>query len=92
MAARIIVTPEFVDLDHPLIARALLRHIVEHADIVSQDHKGRAVMRFEFAAEPWMIDKLAALGTKEEYLEDDDPAEEEPDLEDDELEEEEAYG
>ena len=56
MAARIIVTPEFVDIDHPLIARALLRHIVEHADIVGQDHKGRAVLRFEFAAEPWLLD------------------------------------
>ena len=80
MAARIIVTPEFVDIDHPLIARALLRHIVEHAEVVGQDHKGRAVMRFEFAAEPWLLDKLAVMGARDEDLEDDDPAEDdEPD-------------
>lgn len=76
MASRIIVTPQSIDIDHPLIARALLRHIVEHADIVGEDRKGRPIMRFEFAAEPWMIDRLAALGSSGEDMEDDDPAEE----------------
>jgi hypothetical protein len=32
---------------------------------VGEDYRGRAIMRFEFAAEPWMIDKLAALGSVE---------------------------
>ncbi len=70
------VTPEFIDIDHPLIARALLRHIVENADIVGEDRKGRPIMRFEFAAEPWMIDRLAALGSNEADLEDDELEEE----------------
>ena len=63
------VTAEFIDVDHPLIARALLRHIVEHADIVGEDHKGRAVTRFEFAAEPWPIDKLAVVAADAEMEE-----------------------
>ena len=84
MTARILVTPEFIDIEHPLIARAPLRHIVEHADIVGQDHKGRAIMRLEFAAEPWLLDKLAVMGARDEDLEDDDPGEENLDLEDDE--------
>ena len=36
---------------------------------------------FEFAAEPWLLDKLAVVGSAEEDVEDDDPGEEEPDLE-----------
>ena len=42
---------------------------------------GPAIMRFEFAAEPWLLDKLAVVGSAEEDVEDDDPGEEEPDLE-----------
>ena len=67
--AKVITTPEFVDIDHPLVARALLRHIVDDADIVGTDARGRPVMRFEFAAEPWLLDKLAAMGAGEEDLE-----------------------
>lgn len=69
-STRLIVTPEFVDFDHPLIAQALLRHIVEHADVLGEDARGRAIMRFEFAAPPWMVDKLAAMGAREADLED----------------------
>jgi hypothetical protein len=59
-------SPQLVDLEHPEVARALLRHIVDGADIVGQDPRGRPIMRFEFAAEPWLVDKLAALGAAEE--------------------------
>lgn len=69
------ITPQFVDLEAPAVTRALLRHIISHADIVGRDWRGRPVMRFEFAAEPWMLDKLASYGAKDEDLEDDDPAE-----------------
>jgi hypothetical protein len=64
-------TPQFIDLEHPEVARALLRHIVDGADIVGEDLRGRPVMRFEFAAEPWLIDKLATLGAAEEDKEED---------------------
>jgi hypothetical protein len=69
--AAVIVTPEFVDIENPVIARALLGHIVEHADIVGEDMRGRSVLRFEFAAEPWLLDKLAALGAREADFESD---------------------
>jgi hypothetical protein len=48
----------------------LSRHIVDGADIVGTDVRGRPVMRFEFAAEPWLLDKLAALRAAEENRED----------------------
>lgn len=97
--ADILLPLRFADLDQVPAAAAYLRHIVERADIVGQDRKGRAIMRFEFAAEPWLLDKLAELGAADENTEEDDPAEdddpaeeddpgeEEPDLEDDELDE-----
>ena len=50
--SKVIVTPEFVNLEHPAVTRALLRHIVDNADIVGEDWRGRTVMRFEVAAEP----------------------------------------
>lgn len=65
-----IVTPQFVDLEHPVVARELLRHIVEHGDIVGNDVRGRTILRFELVAEPWLLDKLAALGARAEDLED----------------------
>jgi hypothetical protein len=68
--AMIRTTPQFIELDHPLVARALLRHIVEHADVVGDHYRGRPIMRFEFAADPWMVDKLVAMGAGEENLED----------------------
>jgi hypothetical protein len=33
--------------------------------------RGRSVLRFEFAAEPWLLDKLAALGAREADFESD---------------------
>ena len=73
--AAVIVTPEFIDLDAPAISRALLRHIVLHADRIGVDAQGHEILRFEFAAAPWLVDKLASLGAAAEDLEDDDPAE-----------------
>lgn len=66
---RIVVTPEFIDIEASPVARALLAHIIDHADIVSHDHAGRPVMRFEFSCEPWLLDKLAAFGASREDLE-----------------------
>ena len=37
-------------------------------------------------AEPWLLDRLATMGVRDEDMEEDDPAEEEPDREDDERE------
>ncbi len=65
-------TAEFIDFEHPAIAGAILAHIVEHADVVGTDRRGRTVMRFEFAAPPWLIDKLAAFGARQADLEPDD--------------------
>jgi hypothetical protein len=77
---KVIVTPVFVDLEHPAIARAIVEHILEHADLVGHDARGRPVMRFEFPVEDWMIDKLAVFGAAGSDLEPDP-------VDDDELEE-----
>lgn len=81
--ADLVIPPEFLDLEHPTVLRALLRHIVEHADCEGTDAFGRPVLRFEFACEEWLLDKLAALGAGDTELEDDDPAEEDDVAEDD---------
>lgn len=73
--ADLVIPPEFIDLEHPTVLRALLRHIVEHADCEGVDAFGRPVLRFEFACEEWLLDKLAALDAGDEVLEDDDLAE-----------------
>ena len=73
--AAVIVTPEFIDLDAPAISRALLRHIVRHAYCIGVDARGHEILRFEFAAPSWLIDRLACLGAAAEDLEDDDPGE-----------------
>jgi hypothetical protein len=79
-----LVTPsQFLDLEHPTVLRALLRHIVEHADCNGIDACGRPVLRFEFACEHWLLDKLAALGAGEEDLEPDDHLAEDSPAEDD---------
>ena len=66
--SKIFVTPEFLNLDSPIITKAILQHIISHADIVGEDSGGRPVMRFEFACEPWLMDKLAGYGAaKEDY-------------------------
>jgi hypothetical protein len=75
--AAVIITPQYVDIEAPAITRALLRHIVRHGDVVGTDRRGLTVLRFELAAEPWLLDKLAALGADEEDREDGDPAENE---------------
>jgi hypothetical protein len=80
--AELLTPPAFLDLEHPTVLRALLRNIVEHADYHGVDAFGRPVLRFEFACEAWLLDKLAALGTADEDLEEDDPAEEDDPKED----------
>lgn len=67
--SNVIVMPEFLNLESPCLARALLKHIVEHAEIVGEDMSGRPVMRFEFVCPPWLMDKLAALSVDGENLE-----------------------
>ncbi|MEO1020055.1 MAG: hypothetical protein AAFY56_20545 [Pseudomonadota bacterium] len=59
---RAVFPAQFINLDDPRTAQALLRHIVDRADVVGEDLAGRPVLRFEFAAEPWLLDKLASLG------------------------------
>lgn len=51
---------------------SLLHHIVEHDDIARGDRMERPIMRFEFVAEPSMLDRIAALGSKEADLDDDE--------------------
>jgi hypothetical protein len=70
--SRAIVTPEFIDLEAPSIMRALLGHILDHADIAGEDAKGRPILRLELPCEPWLIDKLAAFGVRHEDREEDD--------------------
>lgn len=64
--SEIIVTPEFINLESPPVMRALLRHIVEHADIIGEDIAGLPVLRLEFSCAPWLIDKLAAFDASRE--------------------------
>lgn len=74
------VTPEFINIEHPVILRELMLHMLDHADIVGEDRRGRPVLRIQLAFEPWLLDKLAVMGASDEDLEDDDPAEDdEPD-------------
>lgn len=70
----------FLDLEDPVVARALVQHILDHGDIVGVDECGRDVMRFEFPLLPGMLEKLAAFRAADADLEP------EP-LDDDELEE-----
>lgn len=65
----IIVTPEFLNLEAPRLAKAVLDHIIAHADIVGEDPSGMAIMRFEFVCPPWLLDKLAAYGAADEHME-----------------------
>lgn len=83
------VTPAFINIEHPVILRELLCHMLDHADIVGEDRRGRPVLRIQLALEPWLLDKLAAIGAREAELEDNE-REEEADLEDDEREDEAA--
>lgn len=65
----IIVTPEFLDLEPPRLARAVLEQIIAHADIVERDSAGHPIMHFEFVCPPWLMDKLAAYGATGEDME-----------------------
>lgn len=80
--AELVIPPQFLDLEQPTVLRVLIRHIVEHADCDGIDALGRPILRFEFACEQWLLDKLAALGAGDEDLEEDDPAEEDDPKED----------
>jgi hypothetical protein len=59
-------------------ARALLRFMLAHGDIVGTDHAGRTVL--QLAVDPWTLDQLCAFDAGSEDLEDAD-AEPEPDQE-----------
>ena len=67
--SNVIVTPEFLNLESPRLAKAILEHIITHADIVGEDRAGHPVMRFEFSCEPWMMEKLASYGAAGDDLE-----------------------
>jgi hypothetical protein len=69
LMSTVIVTPEFLNLEAPCLAVAILEHIIANADVVGEDRQGRPVMRFEFVCEPWLMDKLAAYGAINEDLE-----------------------
>ncbi len=60
--SKVLITPEFVNLESPPVMRALLHHLIEHADIVDHDVSGKPVLRFEFACPSWLLDKLSSLG------------------------------
>lgn len=67
--SKVIVTPEFLNLESPHLTRAVLEHIIASGDIVGEDIGGRPVMRFEFVCDPWLLDKLAGYGTADEDME-----------------------
>ena len=67
--SNVIVTPEFMNLESPRLAKVVLEHIIAHADIVGEDPDGRPVVRFEFACPPWLMDKLAAYSAAAEHME-----------------------
>lgn len=67
--SKVMITPEFIDLESPPVMRALLHHLFEHADIVGDDPRGRPVLRFEFACPSWLLDKLASFNASREDLE-----------------------
>ncbi|MEO1020147.1 MAG: hypothetical protein AAFY56_21035 [Pseudomonadota bacterium] len=66
---RAVFPAQLINLDDPETTRALLRHIVDRGDVVGEDLTWRPVLRFEFAAEPWLLDKLANLGAAGDELE-----------------------
>jgi hypothetical protein len=67
--SNVVVTAEFMNLESPHLAKAILAHIIANADIVGEDLRGRPIMRFEFSCEPWLMDKLAVFGAADEDLE-----------------------
>jgi hypothetical protein len=69
LMSNVVVTPEFLNLEAPRLARAILEHVIAHADIVGEDPAGSPIMRFEFVCPPWLMDKLAAYGAAGEDIE-----------------------
>jgi hypothetical protein len=67
-----------IPLDPDSEARALVRFMLAHGDIVGTDHAGRTVL--QLAVDPWTLDQLCAFDAGSEDLEDAD-AEPEPDQE-----------
>ena len=67
--SKAVITPEFMNLESPMVMRALLHHVIEHADIVGDDRSGRPVLRFEFACPPWLLDKLSSFNASLEDFE-----------------------
>lgn len=63
--------PVFADVETLPVMRAMLGHIIAHANIVGHDLHGRPVLRFEFAGEDALPDILAGFKTSDK----DDPAE-----------------
>lgn len=67
LMSNVIVTPDFLNLESPRLEKAVLEHIIVHADIVSEDPDGRPVIHFEFVCPTWLLDKLAAYGAAGEH-------------------------
>jgi hypothetical protein len=65
----------------PEFARDVLEAMLENADVVGTDEKGRQLLCV--AVEPWMLDALALFGADVEDDADGDPAEDDDPLEED---------
>jgi len=63
-----IVTPDFLNLELSRLEKAILEHILAHADTMSEDPGGRPVIRFEFVCPAWLKDKLVAQGAAGEHI------------------------
>jgi hypothetical protein len=61
--------------------RALLRHILEHGDVVGRDAKGRTVL--QLAVDDWTLDQLSAFDSDAAELEDGSDGEPDADAEQD---------
>ena len=59
-------------LDPGMKARALLHHLLEHSDVVGQDHTGRTCLALY--VDDRLLDELASFGVEDEDLEEDDAA------------------
>ena len=65
--SNVIITPEFLNLESPYLAKAILEHTIATAKTFSEDMQGhRPVMRFEIVCYPWMMKRLAACRTASE--------------------------
>lgn len=64
--------PRAVDSDTR--ARALLRHMLEHSDVVGRDHTGRTCLALY--VDDRILDELASFGVEDEDAEADEDREE----------------